>query len=512
KYRDTDNNFNDFELQKQSPGEKAKYSPQRIENIEITGIGNSITLTWASPEDQDSLPEEINYEIYYSIINNENFNLLDSPIIEIINGLNTLTIDSLYYDKDYFFTIKAIDIDNNESELSEEFPFRTFASDHKISSIYQKTNLSRVIGDFSSETIIMEKNSELMSFSFLIDGNERTYFNARVSGSRYVFSTEGSEIIWKYKCDNYCEIILLGKDGTIYLSDTYSIKALSPKGELKWEKDGLGEISNDNFAIDSMGRIYFITHSSSNYTIYAIEDNFYEPVIRTVYNFLPQENSSNLVIDNKDNLYFSIGNRLLKTNISGNTSEKIIDVEYHDDYLEEKDKIAWIREINITPDDKILINIDRQYFDENNKSYGSMILLSENMNDIIWKKISNAVVLNIDANQIYLWKNDSISDTAFMTFCLYGLNVEDGSVLWRKKWSSNISMRHVNQLITDNNGNVYFSRGSSFMGYNTNNITSEKPEDDLILNKSLGSTIYSFSAIDSKILFSIPKKIVMEEY
>ena len=141
-----------------------------------------------------------------------------------------------------------------------------------------------------------------------------------------------------------------------------------------------------------------------------------------------------------------------------------------------------------------------------------MILLSENMNDIIWKKISNAVVLNIDANQIYLWKNDSISDTAFMTFCLYGLNVEDGSVLWRKKWSSNISMRHVNQLITDNNGNVYFSRGSSFMGYNTNNITSEKPEDDLILNKSLGSTIYSFSAIDSKILFSIPKKIVMEEY
>ncbi|MDD3386734.1 MAG: hypothetical protein PHX92_02290, partial [Candidatus Pacebacteria bacterium] len=513
KYRDTDNNFNDFELQEQSPGAKAKFPPQKIEDIQITGLSNSITLTWATPEDDDSLPEDINYEVRFSLISEGDFNVLDDANIENIDGLNVLELDNLYYDKDYYFIIQAIDSDNNKSEFSDKVSFKTFPSHHKISSIYSKSNFSNSINNFLSEDIIMENNLEIMSSPLLIDENDKIYFSARKSGARHIFSMEGNEIMWSYKCEKFCNIMSLGEDGTIYLHDSYSIKALSPKGELKWKKDGLGEISGGTFTIDSSGKIYFVANLSGNYKIYSIEDKFSEPLSNIVYSFAPKENLQSLTIDSNDNLYFSIINRLIKINLPSNAiSEKIIDVDYHEEYSEEKDKITRIKKIKITPDDKILISVDHQYFNKDNKEYDSLILFSEGVNNILWKKISNGNIINIDNNQIYLWQNDSISDTAFMTFCLYGLNIEDGSVLWRKKWVSNISMSHINQLETDNNGNVYFNKGTFFMGYNTNNITSEKPEDDLILNEPLKANIYSFSIIDSKVFFSLPLKIVLKNY
>ena len=67
-------------------------------------------------------------------------------------------------------------------------------------------------------------------------------------------------------------------------------------------------------------------------------------------------------------------------------------------------------------------------------------------------------------------------------------------------------------MIADKNNNIYFTQGSKLIGYNVNNITSEEPEKDKILEINLGETGSYFSVGREKIFFNFQKRIKSVQY
>ncbi len=517
RYVDTDNNFNDFELQKPSPGEYCKQSPEKIEDIQIESFKNTVTLSWETPFDVDSSSEEINYEIYFSI-DDADFKLLEEIEIVSEEDINSATIENLYYDRDHYFSIKAIDIDGNESEISQTISCKTEASDHikpLLYGNYQKNNIFDIpylSGEISAESLntLIEQDyySSQLSSNSLISDEEILYAAVSMSGSRKILAMKDDIILWDYNCKSFCSLIFLGKDGTIYFNDNGGIGALSPWGELRIKESFEGILSN-TFTIDSQERIYFI---DSENKVYGIEDNFNSMDIKNIYN-LSDQAANLMTIDSSDNIYFASKNIIYKANFDqGKISEKAIEVDYHEDYEGEKDKTLLISGINIVSGDRVLINTINHYYDKEGNGHESTTLLSPNMEEVIWSKIDYPLPLAIGENQFYIWQNKSPRDSWWMVFYLYGVDLSTGDILWGKKTASTISISHVNYLIADKNNNIYFTQGSKLIGYNVNNITSEEPEEDRILEINLGETGSYFSVGREKIFFNFQKRIKSVQY
>ncbi|MDD2274565.1 MAG: lamin tail domain-containing protein [Candidatus Pacebacteria bacterium] len=519
KYVDTDNNFNDFQLQKPSPGEYCKQSPEKIKDIQVESFKNSVTLYWDTPLDVDSSSEEISYEVYFSI-DDANFKLLEGLEIISEEDINSATIQNLYYDRDHYFSIKAIDIDDNESDISETVSCKTETSNHTKPLLYgnnQKNNIFDIpylSGEIPAESLslLMEYDyysSQLNSNSLIGDG-EILYTSISLSGSRKIFATKDEVVLWSYNCQDHCYLIFLGKDGTIYFNDSNSVGALSPWGELRW-RETFGYILLDSFVVDSQEKIYFIT---SDNKVYGIEDHFNSANIQNIYNL--NDYARNLmVVDSDDNIYFASKDTIFKAAFyQGKISEKRIEVDYHEDYEGERDKVSSISGINIVSGNRILINAQDHYYDEEGGSHRVAMLLSSDMNEIIWSKNDYSVPLAIGDNQYYIWQGRAPAGSWVPIFYLNGIDLSNGEILWGKKHVApiGINVDQINYLIVDKNDNIYFIQGSRLTGYDTNNITSEDPKDDEILRINLGETGSYFSVGRDKIFFNFYKRIKSVQY
>ena len=505
KYVDSDNNLNDFQLQKPSPGEYAKQPPEKIENIEVGGNKNTITLSWLAPYDPDSPVEEIEYEIYSSL-DADNFESLGDINIERSNNQNFALIENLYYEKDYYFKIKAIDIDDNESDFSDEAYFKTFASNH-ISPLpygnYQKSNIFElpiITGEWSTEslevTIEEDAGATFFAFKSLIGDGELIYLSATYQGYRRIIAIKDGEIIWSYKCDGNAELFFLGKDGTIYASDGSSIFALSPSGKLKW-KEIFNSFAIQSIAVDSQERIYFISDSK----IYFLEDKNNEASYEIINEFDNFEISAPIVVDSNDNIYFSNGDVLFKAKYDlGIIGQKSIEPIYDDEYPGEKNKRTIIEQIKLTNNDRILLKVRNHYYNKDSREITMNSLLSSIDGEIIWTKDSYSGIEAIIDDQFFTWDNSQYS--------LYGISIETGEILWNKKFLN----YDFFYLIADYNKNVYLIRYSSLEGYNIDSITNDAPDNGLILKALIGERSPYFSIGESGIYFSCYKKFKSLSY
>jgi len=517
KYKDDDNNSEDFELQPPSPGEQVKQSPEKIEEITfslVEGHNNWIELSWQTPKDPDSLPEEINYEVYYSLNEEEMKPLSDYVDFEIKKegDKNILIAKSLYYDKEYSFSIKAIDIDGNESELSEKFVFSTLKSSHLKDFIfgnYQKNNyfnftgLEGEWGSSSLETIL--ENHKNTVHQFLVDNDGIIYIG--IGGE--INALKEDNILWTYNCSLYCDVISLNNDGTIYFVDSYGLNALSPSGKLKW-REPFGEISVDSIVKDYLDRIYFVAKNNDNYSLYTLEDSYSKATFSSIYENI--YGGSNLVVDKNNNVYFSKLNTLIKVNYYLSQKEEMVfEVDYSEDYLGEKDKKANISKIIIADDGRVLVSIQDQFCD-NNRCHMVLNLVSEDIKNIIWSKEDYNNPLAVGNNELYLWRNVSPPDNIWMRFSLSGVDLNSGEIVWEKRWASDISISHIDYLVTNNEGKIYFIQGNSFKGYDSHSISSVKPEDDIIAMVNLSEKPFLFSIINSRVMFSFQNKIMSLKY
>jgi hypothetical protein len=519
KYKDSENNFEDFELQIPTPGEYSKQCPEGISEMNFSLIENHnnwIEMSWQAPNDPDSLPEEIDYEVYYSL-NNEDLKLLSDYVdfqIEKDELENILIAKNFYYDKEYRFAIKAVDIDGNKSEISEEFIFSTLESNHLKDFIFgnpEKNNnfdFTGLDGEWGNESleIILESFKNVAS-QFLVSDEGIIY----ISFGGEIMALEEDNILWKYECPSYCDIFSLNKDGTVYFADPYGINALSPSGKLKW-KEPFNEVISSSISKDSFDKIYFVAKNNDNYSLYALEDNYSNAVFNNIYNIGDVYGGSNLVIDKNNNVYFSKNNILVKINYYSSLSEeKTIEVEYSEDYLGEKDKKTYISKIILSEDGRALVSSQNQFCD-NNFCHRALNLISEDIKDIIWTKQDYGEPLAVGNEEFYLWQNTSPWDSCWYKFNLYGVSLDSGEFTWTKEWASDISISHIDYLVTNKEGRVYFIQGNNFKGYDLHNITSIKPEDDIIAMLNLPERPYKFAVINSHILFSFQNKIMSLKY
>ena len=502
KYVDSDNNLEDFQLQKPSPGEYSKQPPEKIDNIEIEGDKNAIILSWTAPYDPDSPSEEINYEIYFSL-DADNFELLENINIEKDGDSNIVLIDHLYYEKDYYFTIKAIDVDENESEVSDKVYYKTLSSNH-IKPLpygnYQKSNIFEmpvVTGEWSTESIetIIEGGSSFNSRPLIGDG-EIVYLSATYQGKNKIIAIKNNEVAWSYNCVGAANLILLGKDGTIYASDMNSIFALSPRGKLKW-KEVFNEINTRSIAVDSQERMYFV----HNGILYSLEEKNNQASYDVLYEFDNFEMSAPIVVDSNDNIYFSNRDILYKAKyVLGKIGEKLIEPIYDDDYSKDRDVRPIIEEIKLTNDNRILLKVRDHYCNKDNREVMMNSLLPSINEEITWTKESYSNIEAIIDDQFLTWHNTHCS--------LYGISIETGEILWSKKWLN----YDFFYLIADHNRNVYLIRYSSLEGYNIDSITNDKPEDGLILKVPIGERTPFFSIGQSGIYFSCYDKFKLLTY
>jgi len=500
KYIDTDDNFNDFQLQKPSPGEYSKQPPEKIDDILVEGNKNTVTLSWEAPDDPDSPVEEINYQIYASL-DGDNFELLDNFEIERDENQNIALIEYLYYEKDYYFTIKAIDIDDNESEISDEVHFKTFSSNHikpLLYGNYQKSNVFQVpnvTGEWSVESLetIIEEPYYTTSFASnpLIGDGEIVYLSAYSEGARKIIAIKNNEIVWSYAYGSNADLIFLGKDGTIYASDGNSIFALSPDGKLKW-RQSFDRVIGSLIAVDSQEKIYFI----SNGILYYLEDKGGEASYNLIYEFDNFEMSAPLVLDSNNNVYFSNGDTLFKAKYDlGLIGQKTIETIYDYDYPGERDKKTSIEQIKLTDDNRILLKVRNHYYDKDGRENMMNSLLPSIDEEIIWTKKSYSGIEAVIDDQFLTWHNTHYS--------LYGISIDTGEILWSKKWFN----YDFFYLIADYNRNVYLIRSSSLEGYNVDSITNNDPQNGLILKVIIGARAPFFSIGQSRIYFSCYDKI-----
>jgi competence ComEA-like helix-hairpin-helix protein len=100
------------------------YPPERINNFNLSGIFNQVSLSWDPVLDLDSLPEEITYYIYYS--KNKINSIEDISEAKFATTTkNNITLFPLDYNSTYYFGIRASDRQNNFSEISTTTSYET---------------------------------------------------------------------------------------------------------------------------------------------------------------------------------------------------------------------------------------------------------------------------------------------------------------------------------------------------------------------------------------------------
>ena len=125
--------------------------PEQVQNVAIISGNSEISLSWDEADDEDGIVTD--YKIFYgqtSFDGKANKEYTEEKIVE--SGANTLKIKGLENDKAYFFAIKAID-----DELEESGEFST-----EVSATPRAPDL---VGPSVSSAKITEKNLVLIEFS-----------------------------------------------------------------------------------------------------------------------------------------------------------------------------------------------------------------------------------------------------------------------------------------------------------------------------------------------------------
>ncbi len=500
KYIDSNNNLNDFEEQKQSIKTSPSYPPEAINDLSIIAGDkkNSVILSWTSPFDKDTEKEELDYEIYYSLnkeidINNL-VNISDYTEIKIIRNENNISasINDLYYDSSYYFSVKAKDKELNYSEISNIVNYSISKAEHIKAYRYVdpgKRNKSFLAGptneSFIEKSVFIkgkdhtEMNDELSLP--LIDENENLYISGKLDGNSgiYAFDKEGNEK-WHYLCQTG-ENFLLGQDGTIYLFCGEKLTGLSPSGKLKWQEDiynFTGELT-----MGYNGNIYIISYPDSSY-LNIVEDSENAAILKRIDLGRKYDFFSNIVIDSDNNLYFFAESTLFKFNGLSKIGERSIDPVYDENYEGEKDKIVRINELGLSQNGTLLFNIYNAKWDSSGRGHSVLCGLSkENISsDFLWTKEDMSYsVIGINTDEFYV-QADLSGDYGWYHLYLYGINILTGEVNWGKHWSSNGSpVSKASFILSDVNNNIYFIRGGEIVGFNIKEITDNNPLNDKIL-------------------------------
>jgi len=504
KYIDSDNNFNDFEMQEKSPENNPSYPPEAISDLSVRGAGNrrnSVVLSWTLPFDLDTNKDSLDYEVYYSLnqeIDVNNLIGIDSYIdVEIEKkdeGVSVL-IPDLYYGSNYFFATKTKDSEGNYSFLSNIVNYSISPAQHIKASPYLdygRRNKSSFIGPSNEnivETTVLIKGEDDKDWndgfsSPLIDENGDIYFSGILDDNKGIFVFNDSVKKWFYECPSGCNRLFLNSDGTLYAFDGPVLIALSPSGKLKWQED-LSQAYVSEIVIDSGKRLYLLGSSGGTPSLFVLRDNQNTVGITTFGLGGNYDHFSNLVLDEQNNVYFLADTTLFKFTAGGKTGERVPEIVYDEGYEGDKDKSGHVTDLALSSQGMLLFNIFDGGYDKDGRAYN--IFYALNKDDIssepLWtKKDFYSGPIGINGEEFFMQANPPGSYGWYHLY-LYGIDVLTGETKWAKHWQSNGSPPlSVSAITSDSNNNIYFTQGGEVWSYSLDNILDEIPQNDRIFS------------------------------
>ncbi|MFA5714902.1 MAG: lamin tail domain-containing protein [Candidatus Paceibacterota bacterium] len=513
KYKDSDNNSIDFQMELPSLRNHAPKSPSPVDDLSVISNPNqknSVILSWTDPEDEDTKPEDIAYEIYYSrnalIDENNLLNIADYVDVEIADGENNTKIaiiPDLYFASEYNFAIKAKDPEGNYSSISNIVSQSIQEAFHQKPAPYydfMRSNHSKFSGpkmESVIETVVVAKGENETTnddtfYSPVVIGEDGTiYFFAEIDRNWgiYAYNSDGKK--WRYPGEDFNEISL-GKDGSIYAVTAKSVYALSPSGKLEWKKD-FERVYTRSIVIDSEDRIYFIASEEPDKAILFSFDG--ENII-SVYDIgsLGGISYSELVIDGSNNIFFSKSNSVFKFNFgSGKIAEKSFPVVYDESYLGEEDKFDVAEQVYVAFSGTVLVNISGAkccYYDTNQQS-NTFYALDNDLNNVLWSKENYGSPSSIGENEFYM---SVLRSGGVSLWDISAVDLLDGSIKWTKRWIHSSFFSPASSIASDGGSNVYLTQDINVLGYDSLNITDEVPLNDTILSLT-GSSPFCYTPL-----------------
>ena len=509
KYVDNNDNLKDFEMQKASPLDKPSYPPEAISDLNVQETENRrnyLVLSWTPSVDQDTIESDLDYEVYYSLNQEIDANNLISindyvkTEIKKEEGKVSVLIPDLYYDSNYFFAVKAKDLELNYSPLSNIVNHSISPAQHIKPSLYLdygRRNESKLAGptnenkgEITALVTITQNWVEYLN-SPLIDENGDIYFSGAFVPpegiQKGIFAYSDKNQKWYYPCvDSGCGQLFLNSDGSIYSFNNNNLIALSPSGKLKWQKNFSQIYSQRELVIDPNKKLYFL--GGSSFFVLTDKQNTVEVTFFDLgksYTYF-----SNLVLDDQGNLYFFADTTLFKFNSSGKIGERVFEIVYDEGYEGEKNKTGHVNTLSLSSQGTLLFNIVEGGYNKEGKAYNIFYALNkDNMAESFWQRTDLcADPIGISGNQFFM-QCYSFGDYANYVLRLYGINIQTGETMWLKYWFNN-STPHlsVSAITSDINGNIYFVDEGIIKAYNLSHISDEKPDNDIVFS-SFGGKI-----------------------
>jgi hypothetical protein len=501
KYIDSNNNFNDFEMQKKSPEGKPSYSPEAINDLSIQGAGsrrNSVVLSWAPPFDPDTSKDNLDYEVFYSLnqgIDTDNLIQIDSYVdVEIDKKEDSVSVlvSDLYY-SNYVFAVKAKDQEGNYSPPSNIVNHSISPTQHIKSSPYidygrrNKSSFSGPANGTVIETMVLIKgeddndgNDSLSSP--LIDENGDIYFSGRLDDSKGVFVFNDNVKKWFYECSSGCDRLFLNSDGTVYAFNGTVLIALSPSGKLKWQED-LSQAYALELVIDSNKTLYLLGSFQGTPSLFVLRDRQSMAEITTFGLGANYEHFSNLVLDSQNNVYFFADTTLFKFTAGGKTGERIIEIVYDEGYEGDENRTGRVVDLALSSQGTFLFNVIDGGCDKDGKSYNIFYALSKDnisSNPSWTQKDFYYGPIGINGEEFFIQATPPGSFKYHLY--LYGIDVLTGETNWAKHWYGDSPPLNVSAITSDNDNNIYFTQGGEVWSYNLDNISDETPQNDRILS------------------------------
>jgi hypothetical protein len=522
KYKDTNNNLDDFQLENQSLRNHAPKPPEKIQDL-ISSVNeeqkNSVVLSWTAPIDEDTLPQDLDYEIYYSrngqIDDSSLKNIKDYVNIIIVSGESnkrSTIIKDLFYDSEYHFKIIAKDPEKNTSPLSEDASFVTSKANHQKRAPYidfKRSGHSQFNGPIGSSiipTVLIEGDQQFtfnndFTSTLVIDENGTIYFGGINNGSKDFYAYSPAQKKWSINCSEACGFYpSLGKDGTVYFSSNHSVYAVSPSGKIIWKKD-YTRVYTNSIVIDSEEKIYFLASKETRGPVlFSIDKNGLETGLydaQEILNGLNPSSFTELVIDDSNNIYFAINDFVIKYNSSGVVKKQLFP-KYEQAYPGSTDKIAVINQVFISFSGTLLLSINNGRYISAGDMAPVLYALDSNLSQVLWFKNNYNGPIGFNEEEFY-YTRVVIGSYPMITY-LGAASISDGSMKWERMASG------VNFVISDSQNRIYFTKPSQIFGYDSNNM----PEslDTRLFYLSSGVYYGNFISIgDKKTFFSDTQRV-----
>ena len=524
KYQDTDDNFKDFGSYDPSPGNNLSYSPEAITDLSVrtlAGRKNGAKLVWSAPNDKDSGPDQLSYQIFYTrdqVFSTGTMAGIEEetdPLVTKSGEEVTAEIKGLYYDSAYYFAIQAVDDKGNKSPLST--PSQVFNIDkanhpwpmaRHDAGLASQGEFGGPVGD--REVSDFTATGGMFFAPPVIDENGSAFFAANIGGKEgiYSFSAEGKQE-WFFQAASSGRVPALNGKGLVYFFAPYGAGALSPSGRFKWSEN-FNSIYSSNPVAGPDGRLYLIAKTESQIVphLLALADGEGQAVRSIDYDLSQEleageEFSSVLgpMLDGQGNIYLAINKKIVKLNSSGQkTDERTFEPDYDQDYEGSKDVVVLAGMPYLFDSNRLITVISNGHCGKLADPNGGEIsdlcestaysLSLEDLSQEDWKK--NICVANwaevMGDNLYFIFRGSSWLGSGWQD--LIAVDLASGDTLWTKRWANDYNLGHVYSLLADGQGHVYFAQGDKVLGYDLGQVLDSDPDSGLIF-KAAASHITS---------------------